>query len=91
MNPGRPGTLADPAKSGAAWLLIVAGGILSLGEATAADVPPDLELLEYLGSWEDAEEDWVLFGNTEDRGTPEDTKGETAEDGDELQESDDES
>lgn len=27
---------------------------------------PDLEFLEYLGSWDDSDEDWVLFASEDD-------------------------
>lgn len=92
MNPARPCTLADPAKQSAGWLLAVASGFLTLdaGRAAAEDAPPDLELLEYLGSWEDAEEDWVLFSNADRRAAADDGQGEAAEDSEKSQESDDE-
>jgi hypothetical protein len=35
-------------------------GVLG-GGIVAADEVPDLEFLEYLGSWEGSEEDWLLF------------------------------
>ncbi len=39
------------------WVTVGAGN-----QALAADeVPPDLEFLEYLGSWEESDEDWLLF------------------------------
>jgi hypothetical protein len=37
-------------------------GLLGPGTAVAADEElPDLEFLEYLGSWEDSDEEWLLF------------------------------
>ena len=38
-------------------------GLLGLGSVAAAedDVSPNIEFLEYLGSWEESDEDWVLF------------------------------
>ena len=37
-------------------------GLLGVGVATAdEEATPDLEFLEYLGSWEASEEDWVIF------------------------------
>ena len=30
-------------------------------DVTTTDAGPDLEFLEYLGSWEASDEDWVLF------------------------------
>ena len=29
----------------------------------ADEIQPDLELLEYLGSWEESDEDWLLFSD----------------------------
>jgi len=37
--------------------LLACGGVLMAQEAEA----PDLEFLEYLGSWEESDEDWILF------------------------------
>ena len=39
------------------WGFVALGGIALAEEAEA----PDLEFLEYLGSWENAEEDWILL------------------------------
>jgi hypothetical protein len=39
------------------WGLIVCSGLVVAEDAEA----PDLEFLEYLGSWEADEEDWVLL------------------------------
>ncbi|MGI9202874.1 MAG: hypothetical protein ACR2Q3_02620 [Woeseiaceae bacterium] len=38
------------------------------GGAALADETevPDLEFLEYLGSWDDSDEDWVLFASEDD-------------------------
>lgn len=38
------------------WALIGCGGTVIAADADA----PDLEFLEYLGSWEASEKDWVL-------------------------------
>lgn len=32
----------------------------------ADEIQPDLELLEYLGSWEESDEDWLLFSDDTD-------------------------
>jgi len=32
----------------------------------ADELQPDLELLEYLGSWEESDEDWLLFNDDTD-------------------------
>ena len=34
---------------------------LATAMATADDDAPDLEFLEYLGSWDESDEDWLLF------------------------------
>lgn len=45
-------------------------GLVGWGVSAAADgeEPPDLEFLEYLGSWEASDEEWLLF-DAEDRET----------------------
>ena len=43
------------------WLLPVALGALALGHgASAADGAPDSEFLEYLGSWDESDKDWLI-------------------------------
>jgi hypothetical protein len=39
------------------WGLLGCSGIVAADD----DVMPDVEFLEYLGSWEESDEDWVLF------------------------------
>ncbi|MBJ88931.1 MAG: hypothetical protein CMO98_03640 [Woeseia sp.] len=41
-----------------AWLLVTTGTVV-VAEETADSV--ELEFLEYLGSWEGSDKDWVLF------------------------------
>jgi hypothetical protein len=42
--------------------LAAVAGLLGAGAAIAdEESTPDLEFLEYLGSWEASEEDWVIF------------------------------
>ena len=56
----------------------------------AEDGLPDLELLEYLGSWEESDEDWLLFNDetevddedTEPRDAPSDSSAEAMADED---------
>lgn len=52
-------TRAKPgiARVVALWSLIGVTGIVVADEAEA----PDLEFLEYLGSWEESDEDWVVL------------------------------
>ena len=72
------------------WALIGCSGIVIAEDAEA----PDLEFLEYLGSWEAAEQDWVLLAPDV---LPEDETKETekekvdAPDGEKLAELNDES
>lgn len=35
------------------------------GVVAADDEQPDMEFLEYLGSWEESDEDWLLFNGME--------------------------
>lgn len=73
---------------------LLCGVLACSGLAVAEEVEaPDLEFLEYLGSWQQSEEDWVLVagaidvptqaGQNEDEQSP-------AEDGETLAEKDDE-
>ena len=39
------------------WGLIGCAGLVVADDET----PPDIAFLEYLGSWEESDEDWVLF------------------------------
>ena len=55
----------------AAWSLLFGFA----GPATAADEElPDLEFLEYLGSWEESDEDWELFREFAVETAPDDDK-----------------
>ena len=78
------------------WLgLAVAWGLLGGGALLAADEAqtPDLEFLEYLGSWEDSDEEWMLFAQeVESEKESEKTQEESvpAPDGEKLAELDDE-
>lgn len=40
---------------------LVAFAVLICGTARADEEAPDAEFLEYLGSWEASDEDWVIF------------------------------
>ena len=39
------------------WGLLGCSGIVSAND----DVMPDMDFLEYLGSWEESDEDWVVL------------------------------
>ena len=69
--------------------LIVCGLCLGTGVLAATEAPPDAEFLEYLGMWEETDEEWVL---QDDLLTAKDEeRNETAADDEESPENDDES
>ena len=57
----------------ARWLVFV---LLVSGAALAdpAEELPDVEFLEYLGSWDGSDEDWMIFNDTVDS-RPEERSG----------------
>jgi hypothetical protein len=63
---------ADSLMAGlAAWSLLLGFA----GPAAAADDElPELDFLEYLGSWEESDEDWELFKEFAVETTPDDDK-----------------
>ena len=64
MNLWSPKTLSDERrKSAAAFKVAVLCGLFGCSGIVAADdeVMPDMEFLEYLGSWEESDEDWLLL------------------------------
>ena len=72
------------------WLLTI--GTVVVAEETADRV--ELEFLEYLGSWEDSDEDWVLFTLDLESGkqlNEKEAENLAARDGEKLAELDDES
>jgi hypothetical protein len=70
------------------WVLFGCSGI-----AEADDELPDVEFLEYLGSWDESDEDWLLFDRSESEAMAADRKerSDPAPTGKESTESDDES
>ncbi len=53
---------ADPHRRRALLCLAAAAGVFAAGAAGADEAStPDLEFLEYLGSWEASDEDWEIF------------------------------
>ena len=55
-------TSAD--KSDCALSVAVLWGLFGCsGVVVADDEQPDMEFLEYLGSWEESDEDWLLFND----------------------------
>ena len=68
-------------------------GLFGCGGATFADEQevPDLEFLEYLGSWDESDEDWVLFADDgDDQEGPEDEQRQPAPQGEKVAELEDE-
>jgi len=50
-------------------LMVFCGAMSLSGLTLADDMPaPDLEFLEYLGSWEESDEEWVLFAEDAELG-----------------------
>jgi hypothetical protein len=77
-----------------AWPVLMLAGLVGPGHALADENADqaDIEFLEYLGSWEDSEEDWLIFaGDRESRDESNDEENEeTAPDGEKLAEVKDE-
>ena len=80
-----------------AWPVLMLVGMVALpgighAQSDENEDQADIEFLEYLGSWEDSEEDWLIFaGDRETRDEPDDEeKEETAPDGEKLAEVKDE-
>ena len=69
-------------------LLVVTALLSSAALADTGDELPDAEFLEYLGSWEESDEEWMIF-NTPDDARPE-TRSGPASEGEEPTEKDDE-
>jgi len=76
-------------KIAVAWSLFGYGGIGLADE----EVAPDLEFLEYLGSWEESDEDWVLLAAEvveQEEADNKDKGSVPAPDGEKMAETDDE-
>jgi hypothetical protein len=77
-----------------AWPVLMLAGFVGAGHAQTDENADeaDIEFLEYLGSWEDGEEDWLIFvGDRETRDESDDEENEeTAPDGEKLAEVKDE-
>jgi len=59
----------------------------------ADEVLPEIEFIEYLGLWEDSDEDWVLFSDSfnADKRAKNEERSDPAPEGEESTEKDDES
>ncbi len=55
--------MVETKQPGAAARVALLCGLIGCSVAVAADdeVMPDMEFLEYLGSWDGTDEDWVLL------------------------------
>ena len=59
-------TSADKRQPDCALSVVVLLGLFGCsGVVVADDEQPDMEFLEYLGSWEESDEDWLLFDGQE--------------------------
>ena len=69
-------------------------GLLSVGTTVAAEeeAVPKLELLEYLGSWEASDEDWIIFTEVDEseKELTEERDNDPSPDGEKVAESNDE-
>lgn len=57
----------------------------------ADDEVPEIEFLEYLGMWEESDEDWLMFDETKDTGKQVQERSEPAPEGEDSTEKSDES
>ncbi|HEX9852448.1 MAG TPA: hypothetical protein VGA68_05515 [Woeseiaceae bacterium] len=82
---------AEEKRTNGVLRLAMVCGLLGGGMAGADEVP-ELEFLEYLGSWEESDEDWLLFKaiDTEPTTVP-DERIDPAPTGEESTETEDES
>lgn len=62
---------------------------LLLSSLVAADEPlPEMDFIEYLGSWEESDDEWIIFDDSRD--TTEEERSDPARKGEESPEKDDE-
>jgi len=87
-------TSADKKRPDCVLSVAVIWGLIGCsGVVVADDEQPDLEFLEYLGSWEESDADWLLFDDAERNAVAADGKkrADPAPAGEESTESEDES
>lgn len=82
---------AERATRIAAALAALALTACAAAEPADEEVPPDVELLEYLGSWDGSDEDWLLVSDEKADAETDDERSAPARDGEESQESEHES
>jgi len=69
--------------------VLLTGSLLLCSLVLAADDEiPDMEFLEYLGSWEESDEEWLIFAGASD--TTEEERSDPVPQGEESAEKDDE-
>lgn len=90
MSADRKSRAADPGsaiKVAVLWGLFGCSGLVSAAEEEL----PDMEFLEYLGSWEESDEDWLVIDElTNEARVAEDKRSDPAPAGEESTESNDE-
>ena len=69
-------------------ILLAAAAGLAASAAAQEDGVPDLSFLEYLGSWQESDEEWLLIAAMEGELETDDEAAETKEDGAEADETD---
>ena len=70
----------------------IVGMLLGCSLVLAADEElPDMEFLEYLGSWEESDEDWLLFDEPVTADAEQEKRNDPAPEGEESTEKTDES
>ncbi len=55
--------------AGVRWLALVCGGFGLGGAAAQDEAAPDPEFLEYLGTWQESDEEWLAVSEWETEGT----------------------
>lgn len=69
--------------------ILLTGSLLLCSLVLAADDEiPDMEFLEYLGSWEESDEEWLIFAGAKDN--TEEERSDPVPQGEESAEKDDE-
>ena len=68
MAKGRPIMSANSSQAEQVLKVALLCSLVGYGGAALAaeEEVPDLEFLEYLGSWDESDEDWVLFASDDD-------------------------
>jgi len=78
--------MAMPVRRAGVGSLLIACSLAVVAEEEL----PEIEFLEYLGSWEESDEDWAMFLASPGAGNETDTRSDPAPKGEESTETDDE-